>query len=420
MDFNTFANCLTLPTTINHNPVPTSLLACLQQLKDLRGKQGRRYRVSLVMTLLILAKLAGQSEITAIAQWVRLRADWLCSTLNLPSGRLPCVNTYLHVCRNIDPYELNQILTDFFSALSHPAVPSPVPPSQPPTRSLRHLAIDGKTLRGTLKSRNTGGKVHLLELYDVQKGLVLTQTQVNDKTNEISLAHKLIEKRDLRGCVVTGDALHTQKKWGSLVGKAGGHWLMIAKANQANLLEEIRFLFEGEKEEEGEGEEEKPIKEWPWWLEKRQARSVDKGHGRIEFREISVSNELKQYLGDTWSGVEQVFRLERKIICKGVTRKEVVYGLTSLSEKMASAAYLLSLVRQHWKIENRLHWRKDVTLKEDKCLVGDSHIQQVLATLNNTVLGLFDFLVVKNVPRQMQIFLAKPNLALDLLIGAIY
>ena len=87
---------------------------------------------------------------------------------------------------------------------------------------------------------------------------MLTQTQVNDKTNEISLAHKLIEKRDLSGCVVTGDALHTQKKWGSLVGKAGGHWLMIAKANQASLLDEIRFLFEGE--EEGE----KPSGEWPW------------------------------------------------------------------------------------------------------------------------------------------------------------
>ena len=155
-------------------------------------------------------------------------------------------------------------------------------------------------------------------------------------------------------------------------------------------------------------------------MEKRQARRVDKGHGRIEFRGISVSNELKQYLGNAWNGVEQVFRLERKIICKGVTRKEVVYGLTSLSEQTASAAYLLSLVREHWKIENRLHWRKDVTLKEDKCLVGSRHIQQVLASLNNTVLGLFDSLAVKNVPHQMQIFLAKPNLALNLLIGTIY
>jgi predicted transposase YbfD/YdcC len=279
--------------------------------------------------------------------------------------------------------------------------------AHPLERASRHLAMDGKTLRGSLKSQTQaqGGKVHLLELYEVEKGLVLAQQQVNAKSNELTCAPKLVEGFDLAGCIVSADALHTQKKWCRQIQKQGGDWLLIAKANQARLRAEIAFLFEGE--------------DWPGWLEKREAQTVDKAHGRLEVRHLTVSSELKELLAGQWSGTEQVFKLERHITQKGVTHQEVVYGLTSLPTSIAGPAQLLALVRRHWAIENRLHWRKDVTLREDSCLIANVQVQQVLANLNNAVLALMDQLKVNNVPAQRQGFAANPAQALALLVSNI-
>ena len=107
-------------------------------------------------------------------------------------------------------------------------------------------------------------------------------------------------------------------------------------------------------------------------------------------------------------GVAQVFRLVRTVTKKGKTSEEVVYGLTALSPAQASAEDLLALVRQHWAIENRLHWRRDVTLREDHCQVRKGEAPRVLAVLNRCLLALLDFLGVSNVPSQMRTFDAHP------------
>src|SRR5260370_41566426 len=102
----------------------------------------------------------------------------------------------------------------------------------------------------------------------------------------------------------------------------------------------------------------------------RTARTGDFGHGRLELRELVVASELKDFLAKEWAGVAQVFRLTRTVYEDGQMRREVVYGLTSLSPQRTSAARLLALVREHWAIENRLHWRRDVTVLENHCQVG--------------------------------------------------
>jgi hypothetical protein len=117
--------------------------------------------------------------------------------------------------------------------------------------------------------------------------------------------------------------------------------------------------------------------------------------------------------------VAQVFRLTRTVTEDGQTRTEVVYGITSLSPKHASAARLLELVRDHWAIENRLHWRRDVTLREDSCQVRKGHAPRVLAVLNSFLLALLDFLGVTNVPQQMRLFDAQPWQAVRLLLGSL-
>jgi hypothetical protein len=117
--------------------------------------------------------------------------------------------------------------------------------------------------------------------------------------------------------------------------------------------------------------------------------------------------------------VAQVFRLVRTVYEQGQMRQEVVYGITSLPPTRASAQRLLMLIREHWAIENRLHWRRDVTLREDHCQVRKGGAPHVLAVLNSFVLAVLDFLGIGNVPKQMRVFDAHPLLAVRLLLGSL-
>ena len=406
MEFNTFFTRLALPCS---SPAvdPASLFAVLAQLPDPRKRRGRRYALAVVLTLIILAKLAGETTPSGIAQWARLRIDWLSEVLHLPRRQLPCANTYTLVSAKVDVADLNRRLAAFFVPPLPPLAAAP-PASPPvartaPTRAQRHLALDGKTLRGT---RRTGAvvqpAVHLLSLYDVTHRGMLAQAEVATKDHEIPGARALIAGRDLRGCVLTADALHTQRTWCRSVRAQGGDYVLIAKHNQPSLREDIAVLFAGE---------------WPAWLEQRTVQTLEKGHGRIEVRQLRASTELNEYLAGQWAEVAQVFQIEREVMRAGKARHEVVVGLTSLPPEDADPGRLLGLVRAHWHLENRVHWRRDVTLGEDGCQVKERRAAQVLASLNNVVLMLMDHLGVANVAAQMREFAAHPMAALALLIG---
>ena len=131
---------------------------------------------------------------------------------------------------------------------------------------------------------------------------------------------------------------------------------------------------------------------------------------------MTATTDLTDFLARDWEEVTQVFRLERTVLKKGVWSTSVVYGFTSQSPTQASASRLLELNRGHWGIENRSHWRRDVTLGEDHSQVRSGCAPQVLAALNNTVLALMDFLQVPNVPNQMRFYQAHPLEALRLFL----
>src|SRR5260370_10740495 len=183
-----------------------------------------------------------------------------------------------------------------------------------------------------------------------------------------------------------------------------GDDVLIAKGNQPILRDDLQLFF---------SEHPPSCRDW------RTARTVEKGHGRLEIRELVVSTELNDFLDGQWAGVAQVFRLTRTVHEDGQTRTEVVYGITSLSPAQASAERLLELVRAHWAIENRLHWRRDVTLREDHCQVRKGNAPRVLALLNILLLALLDFLQTSNVPKEMRFFDAQPLQALHLLLGSL-
>jgi predicted transposase YbfD/YdcC len=407
MEFNTFLATLAVPDA-PAAATPTTLAAVFAQVPDPRKRRGQRYPLPVILALLVLGKLAGETTPSGIAHWARLRADDLAATLGLPQRHLPCANTYINVCARLDVADLNRRLAQ---VCAPPLLPLPTPPAARPTpvrspapRARRHLALDGKTLRGTRRSGAiTQPAVHLLSLYDVTHRGTLAQQEVATKDHEIPGATSLIAGRDLAGCVLTADALHTQRNWCRTVRAQGGDYVLIAKKNQRGLRTDIALLFEGV---------------WPTWLEQRRARTVEKGHGRLEVRQLRASTELNEYLAQAWVDVAQVFEVEREVMRNGKPTHEVVYGLTSLPAEVTAPDHLLRLVRAHWQLENRVHWRRDVTLGEDGCQVKQAQAAQVLAALNNVVLTLMDRLGVSNMAAQMREFAARPLDALALLTDA--
>ncbi len=148
MESSTLLPGLTLPGS-PQSIAPASLFMLLAGLPDPRQRRGRRYSLAAILTVIILAKLAGETSISGIAHWAQLRANWLCPLLGVPRPRLPCANTYTLVSRKVDLAELNAVIAEVLVP-PLPALPDPPPPPPPAEhRGRRHLALDGKTLRGT-------------------------------------------------------------------------------------------------------------------------------------------------------------------------------------------------------------------------------------------------------------------------------
>jgi predicted transposase YbfD/YdcC len=263
-----------------------------------------------------------------------------------------------------------------------------------------HLAIDGKTLRATSQQAHP---VHQLSCYEVATGIVLWHCNVEEKQNEISALKPLITPSLVKGRIFSLDAMHTQRLFCAQVHRLEGDYVLIAKDNQSTLREDIADLFED------------PTPDRRRWQEDE---TWDKGHGRLEHRQITCSPDLNDWFGKQWEGIEQVFRLERTVrtLKTGAIHHEIVYGLSSLSLRQAPPSRILKLVREHWAIENRLHWRRDVTLGEDACQTRTGSVPSLLAQLNSTALSLMDRLGVRNVARQARYFDANLEQAVLLLL----
>jgi predicted transposase YbfD/YdcC len=261
-------------------------------------------------------------------------------------------------------------------------------------------------VKGTIPAGETRG-THLLSLYVPGQGLVLMEAKVDQKENEIVVAPQILKQVSLAGVIVMADAMHTQRETSQQVLQAGGDYVWMVKGNQARTLWAIQKLFVHEACNVKNGA--------PLSKNIRTAETVNKGHGRREKRTLWASSELNDYLN--WPEVAQVFRIERIIWHekhRGYSR-QVVYGLTSLSPERASPDKLLALVRQYWEIETGLHYRRDVTLKEDATRLTLGNSGHTMAILNNAIIGLCLQNGFHNLAQARRLFNAMPELAFDLL-----
>lgn len=364
------------------------VLQSLGEKLEFRKPSGLRHPLGAILTLACSAMLCGIRSYSAIAQWGKDYGQQIAKSLGFKKGKTPSAATLHRVFRAIDRQALEAGLGEWAEAML----------AATGQGRFQGIALDGKTLRGSQKQG--ADLVHLLSAVGHGLGLTLAQRPVPSETNEITVITRTLKDLVLDGRVITVDALLTQKNIAREILNQGGDYLMIVKGNQEQLRTDIQDLFAHAEA-----------------LPKISAtvQTLDIGHGRIVKRQLTASSLLNDYL--QWPGVQQVLRIDRDCTHKksGKHTQETVYGITSFAAETAGPTMLLHLARQHWHIENKSHWVRDVTFDEDRSQVRCGNIPQVMAALRNTAIGLLrasGFSKIASTCRQMA---ANPWQALALL-----
>lgn len=368
--------------------VVSSLAGRLEQVPDPRDPRGRQHPLVVVLVLTACATLAvGNDSLTAIWQWAAGTGQQVLARIGARfdgwTGRyvVPSEATFRRVLTLIDGDRLDAAISGYVADVLAGTAAAPVLPAMagPAEREQRRAvtrqqthpvpagllpgaAADGKLLHGSVTA---GSRTFLVAAIDHTTGMVLGQQQVADKRGESTTIEPLLSGLPA-GIVWTLDALHTSKKTARLItGPLRGHYILFLKANQPLALQAAQALLSGTDIEFADS----------------MHVEVDRGHGRTEQRTIRVAD-----CDDTlFPGARQVFRLRRDTGgLDGVrTSKEIVYGITSTTAKLSPPAHLNHYSRRHWTVENRLHYVRDVTFREDASQVRTGNAPRTTATFRN-------------------------------------
>jgi len=258
-----------------------SLYDYFNQISDPRKDRGKRYNLETLLVLIFLAKMGGADNPSAIADWVKARREEMIELLHLAYPKMPHHNTYRRVFAQIvDEEAFEQIVRQYCQGQTSMA-------------EIKLLAFDGKRERGTMAPGETQGEA-LSAVYAPEQGVVIAQGRIEADENEIPIAQMLLGEVDLSGKIVVGDALHTQRVLSQPIKQNQGDFVWTVKENQPATYQAIETLFT----------QFDPVQDR---LDFQTARTVNKGHGRIEERTLTFSSILNAYLD--WPSVRQVFRL---------------------------------------------------------------------------------------------------------------
>ena len=382
------------------------LLDMLAEVPDPRNKKGCRHPLVSMLALTVVGLLCGQRSYTAIAKWARIHPD-LRHALGFTGKQTPAASTFHYLYRRLNITAVEKILTQWTTQTL-----ASLPIS---TSDLKGLAIDGKTLGNshTQDARRT----HLLAAVCHELAVPLAECAVSEKTNEIPVSIQLLKTFDISSLVITTDALLTQRKVCQEILQRQADYCFPVKANQKQLYEDIRDLFEPFDETD------------PPEVERRRFENLhaevgahlqtytdtEDTKGRITTRTLTASTLLTQHTD--WPGLQQVYQYTTHQQQKntGQVKCCVQYGITSLTPERASAADLLKLRREHWTIENKLHWIRDAVFREDASTVRTGGIPQVMAAMRNAALSVLRFTGHTKITDALQYLAAKPKLAVNLI-----
>jgi predicted transposase YbfD/YdcC len=373
------------PATCGGQVPPAGLLTALTQMPDPRARRGVRHRLATVVAAAVCAVVAGYRSYAAIAEWVADLPAEAAARLGIDAARRPSEAMIRRLLQVLDPDRLTMVIAGWLAQHN---------PRPAASGMLRAIAVDGKTLRGS-GDGHTAAR-HVLAAADHATGAVLASTDVDAKTNEITRLRPLLDQiADLRGVVVTADALHCQRDHVAYLAQRGAHWILTVKGNQPHLHTQLATL--------------------PWRAVPDADRTTDRGHGRREIRTLKV---LTLAGGIDFPHAAQAMQIRRRRRALDQPKRwttETVYAITDLRVHQAKPAQLAGYIRGHWSIENKLHWVRDVTYDEDRCQIRTGTGPQVMAALRNAAISALRLAGVTNIAAANRHHARDSHRPLDLL-----
>ncbi len=337
-----------------------SLIDCFSDLKDPRIDRSKRHPLIAIIVISICAVICGSEGWEDIAEFGEARLEWFERFLDLPNG-IPSHDTIARVFARLDPREFEKRFRQWVESLRE--------------QLSEVVAVDGKISRGS-HNRAAGKKaIGMVSAWAHDNGMVLGQLKVDDKSNEITAIPELLQMLDLKGCIVTTDAMGCQKEIAAQIVSQQADYVLAVKGNQPALRSEMEQYFD-------------------WALSDRfkQARysyheTTDGEHGRIEIRRYYSSSDLSWFADkDKWAGLQSIAMVEsEREVLGGEKTIERRYYISSLE---SDAFKIGRVIRQHWGIENSLHWVLDVTFREDHSRIRKDNAPENMTILRRLALTL--------------------------------
>ena len=352
------------------NTVISPLKAQLLQLPDPRLKRRRKHELIDVLMIAVTALLCGAENFTHMAQFGKAKEAWLRTFLTLTHG-IPSHDTFRRVFMLLSPEKFSAVFLNWTQSLRQ-AVGAEV------------VALDGKTVRRSFDVAKSQSAIHLVSAWASANRLVLGQIKVDDKSNEITAVPELRRALELAGCIVTVDALNCQKHIAKEIQEADADYVLALKGNHETAHEEIQTFLDAALEEtlaaKAPGAKlsagAATLAAW---------ETVDKGHGRVETRRYYQSAELDWFADRAaWEGLTTVGMVEAQREVRGQRTGERRYYLSSLPLDVQTFA---RAVREHWGVENQLHWVLAVQRNEDQNRARGGHAAENLGLLRRLVLN---------------------------------
>ena len=337
-------------------PMPGALANHLAFVPDPRVARTRKHSLVDILTIAVCATICGYRSYYDMADFAQEYRPWLGKWLALANGT-PSHDTFRRVLGLVSPAHFQTAFRLWAESV----------------RAVRDgdvLAIDGKALR---RAAEAGGAVqYIVNAWSDRNRLVLGQTKVESKENEISALPRLLGVLDVRGCTVTIDAIGCQKDIAALIRKGGGHYMLALKGNHPVVEEEMRAYLE-DAIRHGGGSVATHVGPW------------EKGHGRLERRTCHVGSDLRWFADrPLWKDLRCVVMVESERMVQGVASHEKRLYLCSADVTPEEA---LRIVRSHWGVENKVHWVLDMVFDEDRSRARDRNAAENLATIRRMALN---------------------------------
>ena len=342
------------------------VVGSFDELEDPRSTVNLQHPLVSVVVIAMMAVLAGAGGPTAIARWAVFKEEFLLKTLNLPNG-IPRKDVFRRVLSLLKPGAFQACFVNWLGSLRAKAAEA-LGVDQP------IFAVDGKTSRRSHDHKKGLGALHSVSVWASEFGLSLGQVACAEKSNEITAIPELLRLVDIRGAIITIDAMGTQKAIAAQIIDGKADFVLALKGNQETLHQAVvdHFLKTAETDFADTGA--------------RQHQTTEKGHGRVEKRtyvQMPVPVDLPGL--EHWKGLKSIGMVASECVREGEVKTDIRYYISSLEVSVKRFAHA---VRSHWGIENSCHWSLDVTYREDESRIRDKHMRENFAWLNRFTLSL--------------------------------